>query len=135
MHSSQDDLTTDSFDRGSIKWGVTPDLEKGASLTTGEVVINPTKGHDRHDHPDSDEVLYIIEGEGVQTVGDDPEFAVRAGDTVYIPKGVMHSTFNTGWRQLRILAIYNPGGAEKALRELPDFREVPAGTPVNLERS
>ena len=24
---------------------------------------------------------------------------------------------------LRLLALYNPGGAEKALRELPDFAE------------
>ncbi len=72
MHSKPKDLVTDSFEWGSIKWGVSPDLEAGASLTTGEVVINPTKGHDRHNHPDSDEVLYIIEGEGVQTVGDEP---------------------------------------------------------------
>ncbi|GAB3309702.1 cupin domain-containing protein [Epidermidibacterium keratini] len=135
MHSTPDDLVTDSFESGSIKWGVSPDLEDAASLTTGEVVINPTKGHDRHNHPDSDEVLYIIEGEGVQTVGDDPEFTVSAGDTVYIPKGVEHSTFNTGWRQLRILAVYNPGGAEKALRELPDYRAVPPGEVITVERS
>lgn len=135
MHSKPEDLVTDSFEWGSIKWGVSPDLEDGASLTTGEVVINPTKGHDRHNHPDSDEVLYIIEGEGVQTVGDEPEFAVKAGDTIYIPKGVEHSTFNTGWRQLRILAVYNPGGAEQALRDLPDYRAVPPGEVVTVERS
>lgn len=135
MHSKPEDLVTDSFEWGSIKWGVSPDLEAGASLTTGEVVINPTKGHDRHNHPDSDEVLYIIEGEGVQTVGDEPEFAVKAGDTIYIPKGVEHSTFNTGWRQLRILAVYNPGRAEQALRDLPDYRAVPPGEVVTVERS
>jgi len=135
MHSTPDQLVTDSFEWGTIKWGVTTDLEPSASLTTGEVVINPTKGHDRHNHPESDEVLYIIEGEGVQTVGDAPEFRVAAGDTVYIPKGVMHSTFNTGWRQLRILAVYNPAGSERALRELPDYRQIPAGEVVRFERS
>jgi hypothetical protein len=28
---------------------------------------------------------------------------------------------------MRLLALYNPGGAERALRDLPDFREVEAG--------
>ncbi len=132
MHTTQSELVTDSFEWGTIKWGVTGDA--GASITVGEVVINPTKGHDRHNHPDSDEVLYIIEGEGAQTVGDEPEFRVVSGDTVYIPRGVMHSTFNTGWRQLRILAVYNPAGSEKPLRTLPDYREMPPGEAVVFER-
>jgi hypothetical protein len=28
---------------------------------------------------------------------------------------------------MRLLALYNPAGAEKALETLPDFREEPAG--------
>ena len=40
-----------------------------------------------------------------------------------MPTAMFHSTVNTGWQPLRLLALYNPGGAEKALRELPDFRE------------
>ncbi|MEV0614115.1 cupin domain-containing protein [Nonomuraea sp. NPDC050404] len=127
MHRQPDAVPTMLFDWGSIKWHVTPGTVPGASSTFGEVVINPNKGHDRHLHPGSDEVLYIIEGEGRQTVGDDPEFAVKAGDAVYIPMGTLHSTFNTGWRPLRIIATYTPGGAEDALRELPGFVELPPG--------
>jgi oxalate decarboxylase/phosphoglucose isomerase-like protein (cupin superfamily) len=52
---------------------------------------------------------------------------VRAGDTIYIGTAVYHSTINTGWSPLRLLAIYNPGGPEQALAALPDFREIPAG--------
>ena len=36
---------------------------------------------------------------------------------------MFHATVNRGWQPLRLLALYNPGGAEKALRELPDFGE------------
>ncbi|MDF5759169.1 cupin domain-containing protein [Spongiactinospora sp. TRM90649] len=115
------------FGWGSIKWHVTPGSVAGASSTLGEVIINPGKGHERHLHPESDEILYIIEGEGRQTVGDEPEFPVKAGDAVWIPRGVLHSTFNTTWRPLRIIATYTPGGAEAALRELPDFVELPPG--------
>lgn len=130
-HSSQQDLSTETFSWGSIKWGVTADRFPGAPITVGEVVINPTKGHDIHTHPESDEVLHVIEGEGVQTVGDSGEFAVRAGDSVYIPRGTEHSTFNTGWRQLRLIAIYSPGGAEAALQGAPDYKVLePRAAPV-----
>ena len=127
VHTTQAGIVTDVFDWGAIKWGVTGDKFPGAPLAVGEVVINPTKGHDLHNHPESDEVLYVIDGVGVQTVGDSGEFAVAAGDSIFIPMGTMHSTFNTGWKQLRILAVYCPGGAEAALRTLPDYGQLAPG--------
>ncbi len=69
------------------------------------------------------------------TVSDGEPFPVRAGDTIYIPRAIFHATINTGWTPLRLLAIYNPGGPEQALRELPDFREVPAGQAPGWSRS
>ena len=130
-YTTQSGIPTELFDWGSIKWGVTPDQFPGAPLTVGEVVIEPTKGHDLHTHPESDEVLVILEGDGEQTVADSGTFAVKAGDSIFIPKGTVHSTFNTGWKQLRILAIYCPGGAEVALRGAPDYaRLAPGEAPV-----
>jgi oxalate decarboxylase/phosphoglucose isomerase-like protein (cupin superfamily) len=114
-----------SFDWGVIKWFVTPDDTEGANLTFGEVVLLPGKGHDRHNHPESEEILYVLAGEGEQMLDDGGEntFPIKAGDTIYVPTAMFHSTVNTGWQPLRLLALYNPGGAEKALRDLPDFRE------------
>jgi oxalate decarboxylase/phosphoglucose isomerase-like protein (cupin superfamily) len=134
-HTVPSELSTEVFDWGSIKWGVSAGLFPGAPLTAGEVIINPAKGHDLHTHPNSDEVLYFIDGEGVQTVGDSGKFPVKAGDFVYVPKGVVHSTFNTGWRQLRVMAIYTPGGAEQALREAPDYTALAPGLPPLWERA
>ena len=133
-HTTQAGIQTDVFDWGSIKWGVSPEMFPGAPLAVGEVVINPTKGHDRHNHPESDEVLFIMEGQGVQTVGDS-EFPVGPGDSIFIPMGTMHSTFNTGWKQLRLLAIYTPGGAELALRSLPDYARLAPGEVPLWERA
>jgi oxalate decarboxylase/phosphoglucose isomerase-like protein (cupin superfamily) len=58
-----------------------------------------------------------------------------AGDTVYIPMGTLHSTLNTGWRTLRLLVTYTPGGEEQALTMLPDFTRHPAGEIVSWERT
>ncbi len=120
-------LPTQTFEWGSIKWLVSPDATDGAGLTFGEVVLLPGKGHDRHNHPESEEVLYVLSGEGEQMVADEESFTVRAGDTIYAPTAVFHSTRNTGWEPMRLLAVYNPGGAERSLAGLPDFRQVPAG--------
>jgi len=42
------DVTTMTFDWGSIKWFVTPYAIQGASSSLGEVIVNPGKGHARH---------------------------------------------------------------------------------------
>ncbi len=128
-------LPTQSLEWGAIKWYVSPAHTAGAVMACGEVVLLPGKGHERHNHPDSEEILYILSGEGEQMVDDGAPFPVRAGDAIYIPRAIFHSTINTGWTPLRLLAIYNPGGPEQALRELPDFREVPAGQAPGWSRS
>jgi oxalate decarboxylase/phosphoglucose isomerase-like protein (cupin superfamily) len=120
-------VPTQTFDWGAIKWFVTPTTTPGAGITFGEVVVLPGGGHGRHNHPDAEELLYVISGEGEQMVDDGEPFPIRAGDTIYIPLGIYHSTLNTGWTPLRVLALYNPGGPELALSGLPDFRELPAG--------
>jgi oxalate decarboxylase/phosphoglucose isomerase-like protein (cupin superfamily) len=127
VHRQPNELATMVFGWGSIKWLVSAGEIHGASSTLGEVVINPGRGHDLHEHPCSDEVLYVIEGRGVQTVGDSGEFEIVAGDAVWVPRGTLHSTFNTGWKPLRLIATYTPGGAEEALRDLPDFVELEPG--------
>ncbi len=120
-------VPTQTFEWGAIKWLVTPNTQVGAGLTFGEVVLQPGRGHDRHNHPNAEEILYVLSGEGEQMLDDGEPFPVKAGDTIYVPTAVFHSTRNTGWEPLRLLALYNPAGSEQALRELPDFREVPAG--------
>ena len=128
-------LATQTFDWGVIKWLVSPDLTPGANITFGQVVLLPGEGHTRHNHPDAEEILYVLSGVGEQMVDDKPAFAVRAGDTIYIPTAIFHSTVNTGWEPLVLLAIYNPGGAERALKDLPDFRSHPAGDNPRLKRA
>ena len=96
-------VATHSFDWGVIKWLVSPDQNPGAKITFGEVVLLPGQGHVRHNHPQSEEILYVLSGVGEQMVDDKPSFVVRAGDTIYIPTAIFHSTVNTGWEPLRLL--------------------------------
>jgi quercetin dioxygenase-like cupin family protein len=128
MLVSPGDVTTMTFDWGSIKWFVPPYAIHGASSSLGEVIVNPGKGHARHNHPEAEEVIYVISGEATQMVDDGEPFAIKEGDAVHIPKGVWHSTYNETWRPLRLIVTYTPGGEEKALEGAPDFRLHDAGT-------
>jgi oxalate decarboxylase/phosphoglucose isomerase-like protein (cupin superfamily) len=128
-------IPTQTFDWGAIKWFVTPELTEGAGITFGEVVLQPGRGHDRHNHPESEEILYVLSGEGEQVLDDREPFEVKPGDTIYVPTGVFHSTKNTGWEPMRLLALYNPGGPEKVLEGLPDFQRVAAGSVPDWTRS
>ena len=77
----------------------------------------------------------MLSGVGEQMVADKPAYEIQAGHTIYIPTAVYHSTVNTGWEPLRLLALYNPGGAELDLEKLPDFRAVAAGRLPKLQRA
>ena len=128
-------VPTQTFEWGAIKWLVSARNIAGAGLTFGEVVLLPGKGHARHNHPTSEEVLYVLSGHAVQMLNDEKPFSVGPGDTIYVPRGVFHSTVNVGWEPMRLIALYNPQGAEKALEGLPDFAEVPAGRAPSWSRA
>jgi len=127
-------LPTMTFDWGVIKPLVSTDNTDDPAVSMMHVILLPGKGHERHNHEGSDEILYILAGEGDQMVDDGEPFAVRPGQTVFIPKGAFHSTVNTGYEPMVILAIYAPAGAEQVLKTLPDYREVPAGAAPQLAR-
>jgi oxalate decarboxylase/phosphoglucose isomerase-like protein (cupin superfamily) len=130
MHRRPDEVQTRVFDWGTIKWLVTPHLDKGAGLTTGEVIVYPSQGHAPHRHPGEEEVIYVISGKGEQTVGEGTgteTFPIAEGDVVYIPTNVLHSTYNTTWSPLRLIVVYTPGGAETVLDSLPGARILDAG--------
>ena len=128
-------LPTMSFDWGVIKPLVSGDNTEDPDVSLMHVVLLPGQGHERHNHPDSDEILYILSGQGEQMVDDSETFPVHAGQAVWIPKGQFHSTVNTGWEPMAILAIYAPAGAEQVLKTLPDYVEVPAGDAPPLVRA
>jgi oxalate decarboxylase/phosphoglucose isomerase-like protein (cupin superfamily) len=127
---SPPEVETMRFDWGTIKW-LAESRVTGSGIAVGLVILEPGKGHLRHNHPGSEEVLYYVTGEGRQMVEDDAGNAmyrdVRAGDAAYIPAGVYHGTENTGWEPMRLIAIYNPGGPEAILRDLPECTTFPPG--------
>lgn len=61
-----------------------------------------------HWHPDSEEVIHVLDGAGITWV-DGVEFPMAPGDTIRIAPGERHVTRNTGAVPLQLLCFFpNP---------------------------
>jgi len=60
-----------------------------------------------HFHAEHTEVVQVLEGEGVMTLGDE-SFKIRSGDYIFIPKGTPHSVEVKHGSILKALSIQTP---------------------------
>jgi mannose-6-phosphate isomerase-like protein (cupin superfamily) len=79
-----------------------------------------------------DEVIYVIEGEGVLHI-DGEHNPIRAGSCVHLPARVLHQIENTGDIPIREVAVFVPGGSPAAAY-LPDGTSAYAGEPDDPDR-
>jgi oxalate decarboxylase/phosphoglucose isomerase-like protein (cupin superfamily) len=125
------DVDAYGFDWGQLSVTLGPKVNGAARFSAAVVTVPPGQGHARHNHPGSEEIIYILAGEGEQMVEDEAgrphTETVRAGCTVFIPESRFHSTLNTGAGEMQIFVVYAPAGPEELLKELPDFRLIAAG--------
>jgi len=88
---------------GHLTWYVSRELKNSDTMTVGEAVIKPGRENPRHFHPNCDEVLHVIKGHILQTMGD-RSVEMNEGDTVSIPAGIHHNAKNIGTEDA-VLAI------------------------------
>ncbi len=127
---SPDDVETQVFDWGMLKWMSEPRVTEADRFSAGVVILEAGKGHTRHNHPGVEEILYVISGTGEQMIeenGQQIRKTVSAGMMIHIPADMYHSTVNTSWEPLKLLAVYSPHGPEALLRAMPEVRIVPPG--------
>jgi len=66
-----------------------------------------------HYHERTDEIYYVIGGEGRMRL-DDKEVELREGVVVYVPRGVRHKA----WGNLKVLVVCIPRGVLSDVHEL-----------------
>ncbi len=131
LYKYPEDVDAYGFDWGQLSVTLGPRVNGAEQFSAAIVTVPPGQGHARHNHPGSEEIIFILTGEGEQMVEDEdgkPDTeTVRAGCSVFIPESRFHSTLNTGEGEMRIFVVYSPAGPEELLKELPDFHLIPAG--------
>jgi oxalate decarboxylase/phosphoglucose isomerase-like protein (cupin superfamily) len=120
-------VETQVFDWGRIQWMSEPRVTGTERMTAGIVTLEVGKGHQRHNHPNEEELLFVVQGDGIQMIDIDGEERrqVSAGTMIQIPVGIYHSTVNTGDQPMILFVVYSPPGPEAFLRSLPDCRIEP----------
>lgn len=119
-----EDVDSLVFDWGTVKILSEPQVTEAERFSFGMVVLESGKGHERHNHPGSEEIIFVMSGEGQQMVDDQPPVKVRPGASIYIPADIYHSTLNTGWEPMRLLVVYAPAGPERILRDIPGCKVI-----------
>jgi len=58
-----------------------------------------------------DEVMYILDGDGVLHLEGQPDTPIGPGTCIHLPPPVEHCVENTGDRPLRVLGVFHPAGS------------------------
>jgi len=104
-------MERDHLDWGLMGWLSRPATTGSKNLVVIEVTLEPGCAHNFHKHPDQEEVIYVVSGAVEQWV-DRKSTALRSGEGVFIPTGVVHASFNTGGEAAKLIAILGPSVSE-----------------------
>ena len=91
--------------------------DSDGTLAFFHLVAPPMSGPPLHVHTREDELFYVLEGELVFEL-DGERHTVRAGDTVYLRRGVVHAYQNFTTSDARLLVATTPGGFSDFFVEL-----------------
>ncbi len=92
-------------------WYCKPGMVRDTDLMLVRAQLSPGSAHNFHYHPKMEEILYVLSGTAEQWV-ENQKRIMKTGDSLYVPAGVVHSTFNIGDDTLDFLAILSPAKSE-----------------------
>ncbi len=85
------------------------ELVNSEFMVAGLTIFEPGESSSLHNHPESEEINYIVRGSGkVLSDGEEEEFG--SNSFMFIPKGVFHRHVNTGDEPLWLTFTYTPPG-------------------------
>jgi len=121
-----EDVEILQFPWGTIRMLSRPEITGARDLSFGIVESTPGVGHERHNHPESDEIIYLLSGECELMLDDQPPVRIRPGACIHVPAGVYHYTANVGSDTMVTFIAYSPAGPEEVLRQSPACTVVPS---------
>ncbi|MDH5573159.1 MAG: cupin domain-containing protein [Gammaproteobacteria bacterium] len=94
-------------DGSQIRELIHPDMHNNKAQSLAEAIIQPGQKTIKHQHGKSEELYYILSGQGMMTMNNDI-FSVKEKDSIAILPGTPHCIENTGAKPLHILCMCSP---------------------------
>ena len=98
------------------------------SISIVEHVFSPRALVPPHTHTLEDEISYVVSGE-IGFRSNRKEVTLAAGGYIVKPRGELHSMWNAGTSQARMIEIISPAGFEKYFVELAEAIAAAGGLP------
>ncbi|PYK00612.1 MAG: cupin domain-containing protein [Verrucomicrobia bacterium] len=107
-----------SFDQTEVEklpgkthyWHCKPGMVAETNLMFVRAQLPPGEAHRFHFHPAMEEILYLLSGTAEQWVAKQ-KHRMKPGDSLYLPAGLVHGTYNTGSEMLDFLAVLSPANS------------------------
>lgn len=106
--------------------------ETGGALYAFEDALTRGKMTPFHSHPDTDEIVFVLEGEILVNIDGD-EHVVGTGGMTYTPRGVPHA-FMVRSTTARLLALQTPGTSESFYWDASEPATSDGPGPTDFER-
>jgi mannose-6-phosphate isomerase-like protein (cupin superfamily) len=95
-------------------------MRLGQNGRTTHLLVQIRDREPLHHHADSDSTIVMLRGEGTLHL-EGQTLALRAGDSLHVPRGVVHAFANRGREPAAALVIYSPtpGPNDRVLADEP----------------
>ncbi|MDB6033383.1 MAG: Cupin 2 conserved barrel domain protein [Verrucomicrobiales bacterium] len=105
-------VTKENLQHGDYPWChvelmCNPETVGAGKLLLVRATMPAGEAHNFHKHPAREEIIYVIEGQAEQWVGEQKRL-LKPGEMAHIPANLPHATFNPGPGTLVFLAILSP---------------------------
>jgi mannose-6-phosphate isomerase-like protein (cupin superfamily) len=94
-------------DTSTIRELLAPRNSRIARQSLAEASLAPGAATDAHYHPNTEEIYYLLAGEGMMAIEEESQRVVP-GDAIAIPPGARHQIRNTGLTDLVFLCCCVP---------------------------
>jgi quercetin dioxygenase-like cupin family protein len=101
------EVEREQLDWGGLGWISRPPTTGATQLTVLDVSLAPGFGHDFHNHPDQEEVIYVRSGRIEQWLEQERR-QLEPGDAVFIAAGTVHASFNDGSETAELTVALGP---------------------------
>jgi quercetin dioxygenase-like cupin family protein len=91
---------------GSLRWVASAGLGNSTTMTVGIATIAAGHTNPRHRHPNCDEVLHLLAGKILHTLGT-TEYLLGPGDTISIPMGEWHNATAIGKEEAKMVICFS----------------------------
>ena len=118
------DVKRDELDFARLGWLSNPASTGAKQLTVLEGTFFPGKGDSFHYHADQEELIFVVSGTVEHWIEQEKRI-LGPGDSVFMPAGVVHATFNGGTGAARVIAILGPCVGEIGTEQVDVSGEAP----------